>query len=140
MRKKAKAKRPKRINKRKQAKRDRRKLDMEWREAVVARDRVCVICGEPDKPNAHHIIPREVKSLRHDVMNGIALCSGCHRFRTTCSPHKNAFVFLWWLQRNRPEQFKYLTMKVEEMVTSPEWAGADLVSRTRTGQKCRRRR
>lgn len=88
---------------------ERKRKDREWSMAVKLRDNwCCVICGNKNKLNSHHIIPREIKELRHDLMNGISLCPNHHNFSRVCSPHNNSFVFYLWLLRNRPEQYNYL--------------------------------
>jgi hypothetical protein len=68
----------------------------------------CEICGSPDRPNAHHIIPREFRQTRHDLNNGISLCVKHHKFSLEISPHKNAFAFFEWLQKYFPEKYNYL--------------------------------
>lgn len=72
--------------------------------------KVCIV-----RINAHHIIVREIKELRFDVMNGISLCSTHHEFSREISPHSNAFPFFIWLMRNRPEQFEYLKDKQKDI-------------------------
>lgn len=87
--------------------------DKEFGKAVKERDGwKCVICGDTNKPNCHHILPRENRTLRHDLMNGITLCILHHKFSLKISPHKNAFEFFCWLEKNRLEQFLYLKDKV----------------------------
>lgn len=112
-------KRNRRVNKAKLAKRERRIRDKAWREAVLARDKVCVICGRDFMTNIHHIVPREVKAFRTDVGNGVALCPKHHRFSLECSPHKNSFVFMLWLQKFRPDQCKYLINRLRELSMMP---------------------
>jgi 5-methylcytosine-specific restriction endonuclease McrA len=98
--KKQKIKTPKQIEKEK---------DMDFSDIIKIRDgHKCVICGRSDHLNTHHIIPRENRATRHDLMNGITLCVLHHKFSLEISPHKNAFEFFLWLKKNRPEQFNYL--------------------------------
>ena len=90
--------------------------DKEFGKSVKDRDGwKCVICGDTNKPNCHHIVPRENRELRHDFMNGITLCILHHKFSLKISPHKNAFEFFCWLEKNRPEQFLYLKDKVNNI-------------------------
>lgn len=92
----------------------------QWSIDVRNRDNnVCVICGSIKKLSAHHIIPREVKELRFDTLNGISICCDHHKYSYACSAHKNSFVFLIWLKHNRPEQYEYLMNKVVEMQLIP---------------------
>lgn len=50
-----------------------------WRVHVIRRDKVCQICGNPNRRHAHHLnsasyFPDE----RFDIENGVCLCYGCH--------------------------------------------------------------
>jgi len=112
-------KRKRKISKAKLARRERKGKDKAWREAVLARDKLCIICGSGFMTNIHHIIPREVKEFRHDVENGAALCPRHHRFSRECSPHRNSFVFMLWLKDHRPEQFLHIEMKLESLNMLP---------------------
>ena len=95
------------------AKRELNRADKKWKAAVKERDGFkCVICGEEKMLNAHHIIPREIKELRHDVQNGISLCPKHHKFSNEISAHKNPFAFMVWLCDNRPKQTAYLSLKI----------------------------
>jgi predicted restriction endonuclease len=89
----------------------RKKLE-DWSRKVKERDNnSCVICGESKMLNSHHIIPKEVKGLKFDIMNGICLCAKHHQFSRQLSAHSNSFVFIVWLQENRRGQFDYLKSK-----------------------------
>ena len=82
------------------------KEDKGWAERVKLRDdRKCVICSSTERPNAHHILPREIKEYKHDTRNGITLCPRHHRFSRVISPHQNPIAFIKWLQINRPLQY-----------------------------------
>lgn len=51
-----------------------------WREAVIARDKVCQKCGSTKNLEAHHIKPFSMyPELRLDLNNGLTLCRKCHR-------------------------------------------------------------
>lgn len=80
-----------------------------WREEVLKRDKgLCQICKKkPNRAHVHHIIPREVKELRYDVMNGIVLDFNHHKVGKE-SAHQNALFFASWLRKNKPNQYKYL--------------------------------
>lgn len=100
------------VNKRKQAKKLMNKLDKEWAKLVRDRDKNrCVICKKKNV-DAHHILPRENKILRHNINNGVTLCKKHHRFSREISAHQNSFTFLNWFMENRSEQYKYLTDKL----------------------------
>jgi predicted restriction endonuclease len=85
-----------------------KKLDTQFAIDVKVRDHyACVICGGTNQLNTHHILPRERKDIRHEMLNGITLCILHHKYSLNCSPHKNAFEFFVWLAEHRPEQFKF---------------------------------
>ena len=104
------------VNKRKKEKRERINKDKEWAKLVKTRDNyTCQVCKKQGKNqgiNAHHIIPRIVKELRHDLKNGITLCPSCHRWGKN-SAHQNAIFFSEWLKENKFEIFKYLREKIK---------------------------
>jgi 5-methylcytosine-specific restriction endonuclease McrA len=93
-----------------------KKKDMEWSAKIKERDGYkCVICDSTVQLNSHHIIPREEKLTRHDLMDGITCCILHHKFSLKCSCHKNSFAFLIWLMEHRPEQYNYLKEKQKEI-------------------------
>ena len=101
------------MNKLKEAKEARKKLrkeDKAW--SITIRNRAnnrCEICGRDEVTmNAHHIIPRENREFRHNLMNGICLCPKCHKYSFEISAHKNPLAFFKWLEKNKPKQYKYL--------------------------------
>jgi len=96
---------------------EREKLKL-WRNLVLTRDDFkCQICySKPNKPNIHHIIPKQVKELRYDVMNGITLCYNHHKVGVH-SPHMNALWFFIWFRdiycKDKSERFNYLMDKLK---------------------------
>lgn len=101
------------MNKRKAQRIERRKKDKEWAKQIKERDKGCVICGSKVRLNAHHIIPREIKEFRYDLMNGLALCPRHHKYNFQISAHRSSFSFLEWFINNRPEQYLYLKKKLK---------------------------
>lgn len=88
--------------------------DKAWANAVKDRDeRRCVICGDTERLNAHHIIVRENHETKLDVMNGLSLCPTHHFFNRKISAHNNPIGLILWLQKNRPDQFQYVKSKME---------------------------
>lgn len=86
-----------------------KEADILFAKVIKERDNwSCAVCGRKDCLNTHHIIPREDRRTRHDLLNGITLCILHHKFSLEISPHKNAFEFFCWLEKNRPDQFTYL--------------------------------
>ena len=78
---------------------------------------ICELCGkkykepnEKGKPTvlqAHHIIGRENKALAWDVMNGVCVCSYCHKWaRNGC--HRGSIIFTDWFMKKYPEKYNYL--------------------------------
>lgn len=93
----------------KDLKRIEKEQDLEWAKAVKNRDGwMCVICNSQNKASAHHIIPRENRATRHNILNGITLCVLHHKFSLKISPHRNSVAFLKWLADNRFKQFEYV--------------------------------
>ena len=102
------------MNKLKLEKKERNKKDKLWRQAVFEKDcGKCQICGDTDKPNAHHIINRVNRKFRWEVCNGILLCSKHHRFSFQMSAHQNPFMFYLWFFENRKEQLSALLKLLE---------------------------
>ena len=93
------------------------KEDKEWAKQVKARDgNMCVVCGETERLNAHHIIVRENHETKLDVQNEISLCPTHHFFNRQISAHNNPIGFLMWLEKNRPKQLNYLRKKMQEII------------------------
>jgi len=56
-----------------------KKCDMLWGKLIRVRGR-CEWCGRMNmRLEAAHIISRTYTKTRHDLFNGLCLCSGCHR-------------------------------------------------------------
>lgn len=62
----------------------------------------CAVCGSRNKVEAHHLVPRQHTSTRHDVQNGISLCSWCHKFDPHNAPHQHAAGWMAWLNKHHP--------------------------------------
>ena len=92
------------------------KEDTEWAHTVKDRDGwACVICGNSNRPNAHHIIPRENKFTKYKVENGISLCPNHHMFSRQISAHNNPLAFFMWMEARRLSQLKLL----KEIIGNP---------------------
>ena len=104
------------VNKQKQLRRERNRLDKEWRLKALERDgHKCVICGSTERINVHHIISRSVKELRHDLDNAICVCALHHMFDRYISCHKGSFAFIIWFINNRNQQFIRLSDKLNKL-------------------------
>jgi ribosomal protein S14 len=94
----------------------RNKADKAWKEEVHKVGH-CEICGRKTGLNAHHLIARTRLRFRHDLSNGILLCSRCHNFDSNVSPHVDSFSgerFLEWLRINRPGQYEWYQENKED--------------------------
>ncbi len=87
----------------------RNKADGVWREKICKRDGdQCAVCNSDKNPQCHHLVSRDVKSLRHEVMNGVLLCPLCHQFSRRRSAHKGGVPFAEWLRIHRPYQYQWI--------------------------------
>ena len=85
------------------------KEDKEWAIKVKERDDwACVVCGSKVRPNAHHIIPREVHLSKFDVSNGLTLCPKHHFFSRDISAHNHPLALFMWMEMNRICQLNYV--------------------------------
>ena len=101
------------MNKARRERIDRRNALKLWGINVRLRDNnTCQICGSTKFLNAHHIIPKEIKELSLDIMNGETLCVKCHKFGLF-SAHKNGLWFSEFLKTKKPRQYAYLLKKIQ---------------------------
>jgi len=82
----------------------------------------CEWCGQDyGQMQTHHIIGRKNMRLRYDLMNGICLDPGCHKFNIK-SAHEDSQGFMEWLQLHDLERYHYLDKaKHETVTTTVEW-------------------
>lgn len=89
--------------------------------AKIVKDRasgLCEKCGKPGS-DAHHMVSRRYRYLRHELANGVYLCKGCH-----LNFHSKESLSLWaWMQVNRPKDFNFINDFVNEPF--PKGKGAD---------------
>jgi len=87
-----------------------------WYKAVKdMHGHVCAVCGSKHPMlNAHHIESKTNSSLKFDLVNGVALCPGCHAFGHNAA-HRTIF-FYEWLAKNRPKVIEYIRTKRDEVV------------------------
>lgn len=119
------------MNKLKEIRKELRKKDKEWSLKVRERDNFkCFYCGikkgeiytnkkgEEKKAiiNACHVIPRQNRDFRHDIMNGLSGCVLHHKYSYEFSMHKNPFIFFLWFIKNRKKQYNYLVKKINSKV------------------------
>ena len=101
---------------RKLAKRNFKLADKNWKNLVRERDNyTCQVCMrklDPKNAHAHHLIPRQIKECRHDLLNGITLCYYHHKVGPW-SAHQNAVWFTQWLMLNKTDQYIYVLEKLK---------------------------
>lgn len=93
------------------------KADDAWRDQINAIGK-CEICPRTTNLNAHHLISRTRLRFRHDLSNGICLCSWHHLRDPHCSPHSDSYSdegFIEWLKINRPGQFQWFEEHKKDM-------------------------
>jgi len=100
------------MNKAKELKKEKARKNREWRKKVVeVYSGKCIICGDTNRPNAHHIIPKNFIETRWDEKNGVLLCPLHHRFGKF-SAHLNPLWFINMLKHNDEKKYIYLTNKL----------------------------
>lgn len=85
-----------------------------WSRAVRERDgNKCFLCGSKERLSAHHILPaRTWPECKFDIDDGITLCCKHHTFgKESIHRGSGALLVFLKLQKERPEQFAYLTEK-----------------------------
>jgi len=93
------------------------KEDKAWAADVKERDNwQCVICGDTERLNAHHIIPREQHSTKFDIDNGLSLCPKHHFFSRDISAHNNPLALFLWMEENRAFQLNHVKRKMEKIL------------------------
>lgn len=94
-----------------------KKADKQWAEDVKALANFrCEFCGSTEHLNSHHIFSRSNKSVRHELENGVCLCSLHHVFSTTFSAHKASAEFISWIIEKRGQEwFERLRKKANKV-------------------------
>jgi hypothetical protein len=142
---KTKAKNPKIKKKKVTRTQERKKLDRLWSMAVRAKtDNQCIICGETERTNAHHLIPRQVLKYRWNTSNGVPLCPKHHLFGIDISAHKSPYYFFKFLEETQPEilntYIKHMSdLSIEKNVDATEIEKKlvdEIENYKRKGKKC----
>ena len=90
----------------------RNKADNLWKRLVAVQwDHKCAVCGSGRYCQAHHLIPREMYSHRHVVMNGVLLCASHHKYSFELSPHKAPVEFFKWMLDTHPDLWDWLLLQ-----------------------------
>lgn len=89
----------------------RKKADSLWGELIHSLYSMCDVGRTGEGPScsgnleAHHLISRGNRATRHNVINGILLCSSHHKFSNKLSAHGAPLAFSEWLQTYRSRQW-----------------------------------
>lgn len=77
-------------------------LDTLWAKAVKSRaaSRCEMCCQRKESLQAHHVIGRRNKTVRHIVSNGCSLCATHHMYA-----EQNGIAFAKWILQSRGEQW-----------------------------------
>ena len=102
-----------------------KRCDKRWSELIRSAGK-CAICGASNcKLDTHHLIHRNAVSFRHNLNNGILLCSHCHNFGfgqptsdgPRISAHGTPWAFEDWMKENRPDQYAWWEKNRYKVVT-----------------------
>ena len=94
-----------------------KRADKAWSEAVRLNGH-CVIGGPcSGQLEAHHLIPRSNLAHRHDLMNGVPLCSLHHQFSNKLSAHGAPLAFEAWLRDNLSERRAWVSLHHNDILT-----------------------
>ncbi len=78
-----------------------------WSLIVKSRDNhCCIVCGDTNMINAHHLISRKIFAYRWKSINGVTLCPKHHKFDLLLSAHTSPWGLDEWMQENRVEAYK----------------------------------
>ena len=114
--KKARSSKPKRIKKEKLSTIRNRLMKLWISRCVEIYDHKCAVCGDEVKPNAHHIVNRDISpALRFNPNNSISLCASHHKFGLK-SAHKNGVWFAHWLEQHAPLQHQYIIDHTDDLI------------------------
>jgi len=85
----------------------RNRADKLWSELVRSQGK-CAKCGKVGRTEAHHLLTRARKHLRHKLENGIELCMRCHKYGPE-SAHDDPTAFSQWLGMAEPEKYAWVS-------------------------------
>lgn len=94
----------------------------EWKRKIFERDNgMCQICVSQGKLNklgkhyqTHHLLPRQLKDYKFDILNGILLCFNHHKLGVY-SAHNNGLWFYEWLKHYKPEHYLYCSKIIKNL-------------------------
>jgi hypothetical protein len=84
---------------------------------------MCERCGRSDHQlHHHHIFTRNNFAYRHDLMNIVTLCAGCHNMRAD-SVHSDITTFRKWMKECQPWRWEWYirhTVRTVETIAGQE--------------------
>lgn len=97
----------------------RRKADKLWSQLIMNKGR-CEVCGKDKNLNPHHVVGKRNLALRHDLRNGVCLCSGCHTLKVK-SAHQDSMWFIEWFRLNRPADYGHVWDNKSKLTTQIDY-------------------
>jgi len=95
----------------KQVKKELKQKDKEWSTLVKKNQPTCLICGSVKLLQAHHIILRNIKQVRHEPLNGVTLCPKHHKYGLF-SAHLNPVFFLTKLKSKQRISYDFVMDRI----------------------------
>jgi 5-methylcytosine-specific restriction endonuclease McrA len=88
-----------------------KRLDKLWSRKIVERDNgICQYCRKMGD-NPHHIILKRYMAVRHDLRNGVCLCTKCH----VEVAHGQPESFTEWIMEVMGDEYEELRKKSQEI-------------------------
>ncbi len=87
----------------------RRRADKAWADAVKKGGK-CEVCGSKKHLIGHHMLSKERLYYRHNIDNGLCVCSYCHKGNKKASAHGSTdavYNFIIWLHGFKHAQFRF---------------------------------
>jgi len=98
------------------------KSDDLWKKIIHLIYQRCAICENPNI-EAHHLIGRANTATRHEIENGIGLCSKHHKWCNKLSAHGAPLAFAEWIKENKPETWEWCSQN-KNLVQKPDYEAA----------------
>ncbi len=98
------------------------KADKLWGEAIHQIYKTCAICGGVPV-ESHHLIGRANTATRHEIENGIGLCSLHHKWDNKLSAHGAPLAFSVWLQETHPDKWEWCSQN-KNRLEKPDYKAA----------------
>ena len=105
------------------------KYDIIWARMVRERDKRCLVCGNTQNLQAHHLFRRGISSTRYSLDNGQTLCSSCHTFNFQFSAHKTEQSYKIWVQAYLGPD-RYAKLEAQSKIIMPRKKAVQLFENT----------